>query len=439
MPERAGMAIRGVLRVEPGKPSAEVDAVIEDGVLVAIGPGAAASAARAVDGRGLVLAPGFVDIHCHLREPGQPEKETIATAARAAAAGGFTTVVGMANTSPAVDDAERLRWVMERAADLPVRVRSVGALTRGLQGKVVADLEGMAEAGAVAFSDDGRNAYTLDLAVAAMERARKLDRAVLVHAQDEEGHRLGQLDPSVAESVGLAFWPCEAEVVAVERAIEAGRRTGARVHIQHVSCAGSVEALWAARRDGLPVTAEASPHHLALVSSLVLGKRNMYADPEAKVNPPLRPEHDRQAVVAALAGGVIDAVATDHAPHEAASKQRPFEQASFGFSGLETALGLCLSLVTQGSITMERLVECLTVGPWRCLQPGLDMPEPGLRAGEPADLCLFDPQAQWVVDPDRFYSRGHNTPLRGRPLRGKVLLTVASGLLVHAAEGVPVG
>jgi dihydroorotase len=219
--------------------------------------------------------------------------------------------------------------------------------------------------------------------------------------------------------------------------IDAARQSGARLHIQHVSCAETIALLRSARGEGLPVTAEATPHHLALTSDLVL--RGSAPDPLAKVNPPLRGEADRRALVAAVMDGTIDAIATDHAPHEMESKRVPFADASFGFSGLETALGLCLRLVAAGELTLERVLECLTSGARKCMLPVLEGFRPGLRPGEPADLVLFDPNAEWTVEPERFRSRGRNTPLAGERLPGRVLLTIAGGCIAHAAEEVPVG
>ncbi|MDQ6747409.1 MAG: dihydroorotase [Candidatus Dormibacteraeota bacterium] len=436
MPELANILIRNVTRVEPGKALQEVDVLVEKGRLVAIEPvnwggGAPAEGQRliTIDGRGMHVSPGFIDLHTHLRDPGQRHKETISTGAAAAAAGGFTTIVAMANTDPPVDNVTTLELVQERARAVPVRVHSVGAVTHYLEGFELTDLESMALAGAVAFSDDGRNAYPLELATEAMSRARRLQRPVLVHAQDEFACPNGQVNPGVAARSGLEPWPCSAEVTAVERAIEACRRSEGRLHLQHLSCARSVELLAAARDEGLPVTAEAAPHHMLLTESRVLWEGQ--PDAQAKVNPPLRLESDRRAVVRAVASGLIDAIATDHAPHERSSKELPFARCSFGFSGLETALALCLELVDHGEIQLSRLVEALTVGPWDCLKDSLPQRRPGFHLGEPADLTVFESRAVWTVNPDDFRSMGKNTPLAGREMRGRVMLTIAGGQVVH--------
>jgi dihydroorotase len=436
MPELANVLIRNVNRVEPGKPAQEVDVLVQKGRVVSVDPVNWAGAhpledrrLTIVDGRGMNIAPGFIDLHTHLRDPGQRHKETIATGAAAAAAGGFTTIVAMANTDPPVDNVTTLELVQERSRAVPVRVHSVGAVTHYLEGFELTDLESLALAGAVAFSDDGRNAYPLELAIEAMGRASRLQRPVLVHAQDELACPNGQANPGVAGRAGLEPWPCSAEVSAVERAIEACRRSGGRLHLQHLSCARSVELLAAARQEGLPVTAEAAPHHMVLTENRVLWEGQ--PDPQAKVNPPLRLESDRKAVVQAVASGLIDAIATDHAPHERASKELPFARCSFGFSGLETALALCLELVDRGEIKLARLIEALTVGPWECLSSSLPQQRPGLRVGEPADLTVFENRAVWTVNPEEFQSMGKNTPLAGREMHGRVMLTIAGGQIVH--------
>ena len=446
MPEVADLIIRGATRLEPGQPRQEVEAIIENGVLVELhplhwggrptligvgrDPGRGTKDKQVIVASGMYLAPGFTDIHTHLREPGQEHKETIRSGAEAAAAGGFTSIVAMANTEPPVDRPEVLRDVMDRARAADVRVSSVAAVSQGLDGGKLTDFEALAEAGAVAFSDDGRNAYGLELAVEALQRAAKLDRAVLVHAQDESTCPDGQVNDAVANSTGLRPWPCDAEVSAVKQALEACRRSGGRLHLQHISCATTLRLLEKAKEDGLPVTAEVTPHHLALTEGRVLA--GIEPDPLAKVNPPLRTDNDRVALVAALASGLIDAVATDHAPHDAASKDLEFKLASFGFSGLETALSLCLELVETGALKLDRLVEAMTVVPWRCLMPGLGQPAPGLRVGETADLVLFETKGMRALDPAQMLSQGKNTPLIGREMRGRVLLTIAAGQVVHS-------
>jgi dihydroorotase len=430
------MVILGATYLEPGGVARQVDVGTRRGLVSFVAPrvwgdqSLVTAAVRrpgtwVVDGTQDFLAPGFIDLHAHTRDFDEFSKETVGSAAEAAAAGGFTALVAMANTRPPIDDVERLQELRHRAERAVVRVLPVAAVTRGLEGRELTDFEALADAGAVAFSDDGRNAYDLELATAAVKRATALGRAILVHAQDEATCPDGEADPAVARRARLKPWPCEAETAAVRLAIEAARRGDGRVHIQHISCAGAVGLVADAKDAGLAVTAEVTPHHLALGSERVL--RGGQPDPMAKVNPPLRGQADREALVQGLAEGVIDAIATDHAPHDAPSKEVSFADASFGISGLETALGLCLNLVEAGTLSMRRLVEALTVGPWRCLGPAAGLPQPGLRQGEPADLVLFDNKGAWDVDPRRFRSRGQNTPLAGVELRGRVYLTVAAG------------
>jgi dihydroorotase len=436
MAELANLRIRNITRVEAGKPLQLVDVLIEKGRLVSIetvnwggDTRPEDSRLRVIDGRNMFIAPGFLDLHAHLRDPGQRHKETIATGAEAGARGGFTAIVAMANTDPPVDSVGTLELVQERARSACIRVHSVGAVTHYLEGFELTDLESLALGGAVGFSDDGRNAYPLELATEAMSRAARLQRPVMVHAQDEMSCPNGQAHPGVAARAGLEPWPCSAEVTAVERAIEACRRSGGRLHLQHLSCARSIELLAAARSEGLQVTAEATPHHMMLTEGRVLWEGQ--PDPQAKVNPPLRPEADRKAVVEAVRDGLIDAIATDHAPHERGSKELPFGRASFGFSGLESALALCLELVARGELGLQRMVEALTVGPWRCLKDSLPQAVPGLHLGQPADLVVFENRGHWILDPDDFRSMGKNTPLAGREMYGRAMLTVAGGHVVH--------
>lgn len=430
------MVILGATYLEPGGAARQVDVGTRRGRVSFVAPrvwgdqSLVTAAVRrpgtwVVDGTQDFLAPGFIDLHAHTRDFEEHDKETVGSAAEAAAAGGFTTLVAMANTRPPIDDVEPLRQLRQKAERAVVRVLPVAAVTRGLEGKELTDFEALADAGAVAFSDDGRNGFDLELATAAVKRATAIDRPILVHAQDEASCPDGQADPAVARRARLRPWPCEAETAAVRLAIEAARKGKGRVHIQHVSCADAVELVRQAKDAGLEVTAEVTPHHLALRAELVMSGGK--PDPMAKVNPPLRGDADREALLQALREGVIDAVATDHAPHDLASKEVDFVDASFGISGLETALALCLRLVEEEKLSLRRLVEALTVGPWGCLGPAAGVPRPGLRQGEPADLVLFDNKGAWDVDTRHFRSRGQNTPLAGTELRGRVYLTIAAG------------
>jgi len=354
-----------------------------------------------LDATGLVLSPGWCDLHAHLREPGFPEKETLATGAAAAAAGGFTQVVAMANTQPVTDTADRLRENIARARDLPVRVMFVGALTEGLEGRRPTDAVALQAAGAVALSDDGRHALDLETLVRSLQQASASGLPVLIHPQDES----------------LGSEP-EAELAAVEQALSALRQVPqARLHLQHVSLAAALPLIREAKRAGLALTAEVTPHHLWLTEDAL-----RRWGPLAKVNPPLRTDADVAALRGALTDGTIDIVATDHAPHQAAAK-RDVEMAAPGISGFETAAGVLLTL---------RL-------PWPVLyRTCVVRPRAILGIPLPPDWILIDPAETWAVEPDRFLSRGHNTPMTGTQLSGRVRMTICRDRVVHHAE-VPVG
>lgn len=425
------------------------DVVIEDGRIAAVGPaGIAVEPAEIIDAAGLVVAPGFVDLHTHLRDPGFEYKETIETGTRAAARGGFTTVCAMPNTQPPADSRATIEYVVRTAGSRGcVRVLPLGCVTKGRAGKELAELADLAEAGAVAFSDDGDCVADGGVMRRALQYAGALGLAVVQHAEDPVLSRRAPMHEGwVATRLGLAGQPAAAEesVVARDLALaEELARAGlpVRLHIAHVSVKGAVEAIALARGRGVPVTAEVTPHHLTLTHEAVAwrdGEEDLAYDTHAKVNPPLRTREDVRACVAALLSGAIDAIATDHAPHASVEKDCEFDQAAFGISGLETALGLALTLYHARQVDLPRLVEALTIGPVRAL--GLDRFAPGigtLRAGAPGDVVVFDPEAEWVVDPEAFASKGRNTPLAGRTLRGRVIVTVVGGRVVHRADAAP--
>ncbi|MBI2918455.1 MAG: dihydroorotase [Chloroflexi bacterium] len=404
---------------------------------------------------GLVVCPGFIDLHCHLREPGFEDKETIATGTRAAARGGFTTVCSMANTRPTVDSRATVELVLHKArTEGSVRVLPVACVTQGQQGKQLAEFGELAEAGAVAYSDDGRPVADARLLRHALEYARALGRPVLEHCEDPALAAGGVMNESaLAHRLGLKGMPAAAEEAAVARDIALAELTGAHVHIQHVSTAGAVELVrreQQSRRVGT-VTAEATPHHLMLTEALVLGPKGgditaalgpgAY-DANAKVNPPLRAQADVEALRQALAEGVIQAIATDHAPHTLADKLCEFDQAASGISGLETAFGLVMGLVHASVLDLPTLVARLTSGPARIIERGLaDQGLSGLgslRVGAPADVTVFDPNAEWTVDPGQFASKGKNTPLAGWRLKGRVMATIVGGGIAYAAPGLAV-
>jgi dihydroorotase len=398
---------------------------------------------------GWVIAPGFVDLHAHLREPGYEAKETIQTGARAAARGGFTTICAMPNTNPVIDSRATVELVQRAAEGADARVRVIAAISKGEQGHELSEMGELADAGVVAFSDDGRPVSSGKVMRHALEYAAPLGLPIVEHCQDEELVGDGVMhEGAAATRLGLKGWPSAGEVVMLARDLELARLTGARYHAAHLSVAGAVDLLRRARQAGLAVTAEVTPHHLLLTDDWVAGERTgpladalaaqagapLAAGPRydtsAKVNPPLRTAEDCEALLAGLLDGTIDAIATDHAPHTQVDKDCEFGEAAFGISGFETALAALLALVHAGKLPLATLIAALTVRPaqaWR-LNAGT------LEPGELADLVIFDPDENWTVDPARFASLGKNTPLAGLTLRGRVRQTWLGGRMVYDAD-----
>jgi dihydroorotase len=415
--------------------------VIDEGRIVAVREQPATPAEKLVhevhDCRGKLVLPGLVDLHVHLREPGEEGKETIATGARAAVAGGVTTVVAMPNTKPVCDSASVARFVAARGREAGLaRVIPSGAITRGSLGEQLSDMAELKEAGCVVLTDDGRPVMSAGVMRRALEYARDLDLPVMIHAEDLSLSAGGAMNEGpVATRLGLPGVPAAAEVAMVQRDILLAEMAGARLHVAHVSAAGSVRAIREARARGVRVTAEATPHHFTLTEDAVAGlacdHRGEPYDTHAKMAPPLRAEADRQEVVAALADGTIEAIATDHAPHGPLDKQVEFVQAANGIIGLETSLALTLLLVRQGHLPLSRAVERLTVGPARCF----GLPYGTLTPGSPADAIVLDAEREWKVDPQRFHSRSRNSPFAGWTLRGRVTMTFVAGKLVHVEPG----
>lgn len=394
---------------------------------------------------GMVVCPGFVDLHCHLREPGFEEKETIATGTRAAARGGFTTVCCMPNTNPPIDTRAAVEFIQKKAAvEGVVRVLPIGCITRGRKGVEMVEMGELAEAGVVALSDDGNPVSDSRLMRYALEYSRSFDLLIIDHCEDVSLSQDGVMNEGwVSTKLGLRGIPAAAEEVMVARDIALAEMTGARVHIAHVSTAGSADLIRRARDKGIPVTAEVTPHHLTLTEERVMGygwdnKKPsslplIAYDTNAKVNPPLRTARDVQALTAALKEGVIDAIATDHAPHEDVEKICEFDIAASGISGLETALGSLFELVHSGEIDLMTLISKLTSEPAKLLRKS----EIGtLKAGACGDVAIFDPEAEWVVDPDTFASKGKNTPFAGCLLKGRVMATICRGEIVHKEDAV---
>jgi dihydroorotase len=397
------------------------DILIEDGRVASIGTGVAGEGAEVFDASGLVVAPGFIDLHVHLREPGEEYKETIATGAAAAVAGGFTSVCAMPNTMPVNDNASVTRYIIEKAREAALaRVLPVGAITRGSQGMELAEMAEMKEAGAVAVSDDGRPVMNPQVMRHAMEYARDHDLVVVDHCQDLTLSAGGVMNEGQYSTLlGLKGMSGGAEESHVARDIMLAELTGARVHIAHISTAAAVEMVRRAKQRGLRVTCEVTPHHLALTDESVVG-----FDTNTKMNPPLRTAEDRAALAEAVRDGTIDAIATDHAPHHADEKMLEYDRAPFGVIGLETALGVVLGVLYHTKqVSLSRIIEMLTTGPARAFS----LSGGTLAQAAAADITVFDPEREWVVDPKNFKSKCRNTPFKGWSLRGAVVATFVAG------------
>ena len=399
-----------------------------------------------IDAGGMVVCPGFIDLHSHLREPGFEHKETIATGTRAAARGGFTTICCMPNTDPAIDNAAVVDFIRRQAsAEGAVRVLPIGCVTKGRKGQELAEMEELAVAGVVAFSDDGDPVYDPMLMRLALSYSRDLGLPISNHCQDHSLSRDGVMAEGwVATRLGLPGIPAAAEEAMIARDLALADLTGGRLHLAHLSTAGSVSLVRRALEQGIAVTAEVCPHHLSITDRWVLGTRGVDVeaagpfsyDTSTKVYPPLRADVDVEALVEGLADGVIACIATDHAPHDLASKQVTYQDAAFGISVLETALGSLMQLVHEDKLGLTTLVERLTAGPAQVLGPDYhDLAT--LRADTPADLVIFDPNREWVVDPGEFASKGKNTPLAGTTLKGRVIATLVEGQVVFQDAPLP--
>jgi dihydroorotase len=399
--------------------SRRADVAVEDGLIVAVGEGLDGD--RALDAGGCVVAPGLVDLHAHLREPGREEAETVETGSRAAARGGFTAVVAMPNTEPAIDCAAVVREVQALGQEALCDVRPAAAITVGRAGERLAPMAELAALGVRLFTDDGDGVQDDRLMRRAMEYATGLPHDVVlaqhceVEALSEDGH---MHEGAWSSRLGIPGIPAAAEEVMVARDLALARLTGARVHFQHLSTAGAVELVRRARQDGGGITAEAAPHHFTLTDAAV-----KTFDPVFKVNPPLREEADLAAVRAGLADGTLDAIATDHAPHTQEDKEKPFDGAPPGMVGLEYALALAL---TETELPLERVLALLSWQPAAIAGLGHQHGGP-VAEGRPAHLCVVDPEAEWVVDPADSASRSRNNPYEGRALTGRVRHTVYAG------------
>ena len=382
--------------------------------------------------QGLIVCPGFIDLHCHLRQPGFEDKETIATGTQAAARGGFTTVCCMPNTEPPLDNQATVDYVKEIAVkESVIRVLPIGCISKGRKGNELAKMGEMASAGVVAFSDDGEPVMSSHLMQRALEHGCALGLPVIDHCEDKTLTTGGLMNEGfISKRLGLRGMSAAAEENIVARDLALAELAGAHLHIAHTSTEGSVDLIRRAKEKGIRVTAEVTPHHLTLTEEKVIGYNT-----NAKVNPPLRTEQDTQALIQRLKDNVIDIIATDHAPHTEADKRCDFDIAVFGISGLETALGSLMSLVHNGQLTMAALITKLTCEPARII--GNKYGKLGtLTVGAPADIAILDPNMNWVVDTNDFASKGKNTPWAGSVLKGKVMATIFQRKLVYKDDSI---
>ena len=380
---------------------------------------------------GLIVCPGFIDFHCHLRQPGFEEKETIATGTQAAARGGFTTVCCMPNTSPPLDNSRIIDYVKSLATrESVVRVLPIGCVTIGRKGEVLVPMADLATAGVVAYSDDGSPIRSSRLMHQALNHSRTLGLPVIDHCEDAALSEGGQVNEGVVSlELGLRGIPTAAEETMVHRNLTLAKQlAGCHLHIAHVSTGGSVELIRRAKKQGITVTAEVTPHHLTMTEAAALGHNT-----SAKVSPPLRTERDNRALVQGLRENVIDIIATDHAPHAAADKDYSMTLAASGISVFETALGSLMGLVHDGQLPLDTLIARLTAAPARLIN---DQIRGTLKIGAPADITIFDPDKEWVVDTATFISKGRNTPLAGATLKGKTMATICDGELVYQDDSI---
>jgi dihydroorotase len=410
--------------IDPAAGRDEVaDVLIEDG---RISERATENQESVIDVSGYVVAPGFVDLHCHLREPGFEDAETIASGTRAAAAGGFTTICALADTRPSTDTGSDVEALLTQARrDAVVRVLPVGTTTKQRESNELSEMVDMTDAGAVAFSDDGRAVRSARLMRHALEYSLLVERPISSHAEDPDLVDGGVMhEGPLATVLGLKGIPREAEEIAVARDLALARLTGGRLHLAHLSTAGAVEQVRRAKAAGVRVTAEVAPHNLVLSDAAVTERPY---DTNARTDPPLRPQEDARALLEGLRDGSIDCIATDHSPRRWIDKACEFDQALPGISGLETAFGLLMRLVHSRAMSLTELIAALSHRPAQAW----GLPYGTLAPGSAADVVVLDPDQAWVVDPERFLSKGKNSPLGGQTLRGTIVLTIANGEIVY--------
>ena len=421
------LILRGGRILDPSSKTDTVgDVIIADGKIAGVqSRQASADDAEVIDCDGMIVSPGFIDVHCHLREPGREDVETVATGARAAAAGGFTAVCAMPNTDPVTDNQAAVGFIVRQAQRAnAARVHVIGAISVGQRGETLAEFGEMVAAGAVAVSDDGRPVVSAQLMRTALEYARTFSIPVIDHCEEPTLSQGGSMNEGIISArLGLKGIPSEAEEIMVIRDILLARRTGGHVHLAHMSTVGSVELIRWGKERGINVTAEVCPHHISLTEDRVLGYNT-----NAKMNPPLRTARDVEALRDAVKDGTIDMIATDHAPHHYDEKEREFADAPNGIIGLETALAVSVTnLVETGHIDFSTLVDKMSCSPARLF----GLPGGTLARGTVADVTVFDPGRQWDVEPSQFLTKGRNTPYAGMTLTGRAVCTIVGGVVVH--------
>jgi len=407
--------------VNPGGKSGKLDILIENGKISDISEGIISEDAQVIDAAGLTVSPGFVDVHSHFRDPGQTHKEDIFTGAASAAHGGYTSIVLMANTIPTVDSTETLKYVLDKGARTDINIFSCANVTYGMQGKELTDFDALVDAGAAGFTDDGKPLMDVTLVKTALLKAKALGKIVSFHEEDPSFIENNGINHGKAsEHYGIGGSDRKAEISMIERDIKLALETGADIDIQHISTKEGVELVRQGRKKGSNIHAEAAPHHFSLTEEAAIEYGSM-----AKMNPPLRTEEDRKAVIEGLKDGTIEMIATDHAPHSAEEKAKGLLQAPSGIIGLETALSLALmNLVEPGYLSMEQLIRCISLNPAKLY--GLDAGV--IETGKQADITIFDPAEEWIAD--SFYSRSSNTPFKGMKLHGKIKKVICKGKII---------
>ena len=407
--------------VNPGGKSGKLDILIENGKISDISKGIISEDAQVIDADGLTVSPGFVDVHSHFRDPGQTHKEDIFTGAASAAHGGYTSIVLMANTIPTVDSTKTLKYVLDKGSQTDINIFSCANVTYGMQGKELTDFDALVDAGAAGFTDDGKPLMDAELVKTALIKAKALGKIVSFHEEDPSFIENNGINHGKAsEHYGIGGSDRKAEISMIERDIKLALETGADIDIQHISTKEGVELVRQGRKKGSNIHAEAAPHHFSLTEEAAIEYGSM-----AKMNPPLRTEEDRKAVIEGLKDGTIEMIATDHAPHSAEEKAKGLLQAPSGIIGLETALSLALmNLVEPGYLSMEQLIRCISLSPARLY--GLDAGV--IETGKQADITIFDPAEEWIAD--SFFSRSSNTPFKGMKLHGKIKKVICKGKII---------